>query len=270
MTGNKKIGFVGAGKMGGAIIKGLIKSGFASAENIIAAEINEEFAQKTSEELGIKVITDNNELVETSDYIVFCTKPFVLIDVLKGIKNSLTENKVLLSIAAGKNTKTIEEAIKKPISVIRVMPNTPALVNEGMTAVCKGKYSTDEHINFAVKLFSSVGKCIEVQESDMDAVTGISGSGPAFFYEIIEAMADGGVKLGLSKEKAIELAAQTALGAAKMVLETDKSPSVLRQEVTTPGGTTEQGLLAMEKHKIHEAMIDTVIKTAKKSAQMGK
>ena len=266
---DKKIGFIGAGKMGGAIIKGVLDSGFLTKENIVISENSEHTAKIASEILGLPVDTDNNALVRNSDIIFLCTKPFVLRDVISGIKTELTGDKLLVSIAAGISTETIESAAGVEIPVIRVMPNTPALVGEGMTAVCKGKYADSEHINLVMDIFSQIGRCVEVPEKLIDAVTGISGSGPAFFYLMIEAMADGGVKLGIPKATALELAAQTALGAAKMILETGKHPSVLKDEVTTPGGCTAAGLSVMEEQKIRAGLIRTVEETARVAKGLG-
>ena len=269
MGGQKKIGFIGAGTMAKAIIKGVVASGFAAADNIIASEISEETATKASEVLGIKVITSNTEVVRQSDVIILCVKPYVVAPVLKEISNDLQKGKLLVSIAAGVATETIENAIGKEISVVRGMPNTPALVGEGMSSVCKGKYASDEDIAFVMNLLKAVGRCVEVEEKFMNAVTGISGSGPAFMYLIIEAMADGGVKLGLKKDIAVQLAAQTMIGAAKMVLETGKHPAMLKDEVTTPGGCTIAGLEVMEEENVRSAMIKTVKETAKVAAGLG-
>lgn len=269
MIKSLKIGFIGAGTMGKAIIKGLINSGFIPEKNIIASEINEETANRVSQELKIQTLTDNKKLTESSDIIILCAKPFHMKNILEEIKTSLSREKVIVSIAAGIKTSFIEEIVNN-IPVIRVMPNTPAIITEGMTAVCRGKYTTDEQIEFIKQLFSQIGRCIEVQEKQIDAVTGISGSGPAFIYLIIEAIADGGVKLGLPKNIAIELAAQTTLGAAKMVLETGKHPSVLKDEVTTPGGCTIAGLSVMEDHKVRAALSKTVQETAKVASELSK
>lgn len=260
---NKTIGFIGAGRMGSAIIKGLIDSGFCSPQNIIASEINKKTAQKVSEDLGIKVITSNDELIHHSDIVIIAVKPFIFSDVLDSIKGKIKKDQLIISIAAGVSTKTIEDTINRKISVIRAMPNTPALVNQGMTAVCKGRYTSDIEIEFARQLFEKVGTCLEVPENLIDAVTGISGSGPAFMYLLIEALADGGVKVGLPKPVALTLAAQTAIGSAKMILETGKHPSVLKDEVTTPGGCTAAGLAMLEEKCVRSALIKTVEETAK-------
>ena len=268
MLKNKKIGFIGVGTMAKAIIKGIINSGIIAKENITASEISSELAAKVSKETGINVITDNKKLVDTSEIIILCVKPFAVEAVLNEIKENLTKDKLLVSIAAGVNTEIFENIIKKEIPVIRVMPNTPALVGEGMSAICRGKFAQDEHSAFIVELFKTIGKCIEVEEKFINAVTGISGSGPAFMYLIIEAFADAGVELGLKKETAIELAAQTMLGAAKMVLDTDKTPAKLKNEVATPGGCTITGLSVMENEKVHSALIKTVQETARKAARL--
>lgn len=266
---NPRIGFIGAGVMGGAIIKGLISSDFIQKENIIASEVTQELAQKAFDALGIKVVTDNKELIKNSDVIVLATKPYIIKKLLVSLKDFFSEDKLVISIAAGVSTETIEETLEQQIPVIRTMPNTPALIGEGMTAVCRGKYVKDEQIKFAAELFSKVGRYVEVPENLINAVTGISGSGPAFVYLMIEALADGGLKLGLPKKTAIELAAQTFIGAAKLVLETGKHPSVLKDEVTTPGGTTIAGLATMESEGVRSALIKTVGETARVAKELG-
>jgi pyrroline-5-carboxylate reductase len=273
MTKDKKIGFIGAGTMAKAIISGLINSGAVSVENIIASEINETLAAKAAEILGVKVITDNKEVAKNSDILFLCVKPYGIIEsVMYEIKEFITEKKLIVSIAAGVSTDFIETSLenKTRIPVIRVMPNTPAVINEGMSAICKGRFATEEQADLILELFNNIGRAIKVPERLINAVTGISGSGPAFVFSIIEALADGGLKLGLTKQVALELAAQTCLGAAKMVLETGKHPSVLKDEVTTPGGCTIAGLLTMEEEKVPYALSRTVIETAKAAGGLGK
>lgn len=268
MAKKYKIGFIGAGTMGSTIICALINSGFILREDIIASEISEKQCEKVADELKITTTLDNVELCNNSEVIVLCTKPYAVGDVLQSIKTALDKSHLILSIAAGVGTLSIENIIGKELSVIRIMPNTPALVGEGMSAVCKGRYADSLQVKFAVELFSKIGRCIEIDEKHIDAVTGISGSGPAFIYLIIEALADGGVKLGLPKRQALELAAQTTLGAAKMILETRKHPSVLKDEVTTPGGCTIAGLMVMENNKIRAALSQTVQETARTASQL--
>lgn len=264
-----KIGFIGAGKMGGAILKGLVDSGFILREDVVVSEINEEFAQKISQEYGVKTVTDNNELVKNTDVVIICTKPFVIKEVLENIKTSVDSSKFLISIAAGISTETIEKIVGE-VPVVRVMPNTPAFLSKGMTVLSKGKYASQEQLEFAQEIFSKVGKASILPENLIDAATGISGSGPAFFYLFIEALAKGGENLGLDGAVALELAAQTAIGAAEMVLQTGKSPEFLRKEVTTPGGCTEVGLNVLSDAKIFETLTKTVAATAKKATELGK
>jgi pyrroline-5-carboxylate reductase len=268
MLENKKIGFIGAGVMAKAIIKGLIKSEVIPKENITVSEISMELAQKASHELGITVISNNKDIVKGSDIIILCIKPFSIENAVKEIKDSLNDRKLLVSIAAGVSTQIIETLIEKIVPVIRVMPNTPSLVGEGMSAVCRGSFANEKHLDIVIEIFKAVGKCVEVSEKFINTVTGISGSGPAFFYYIIEAMADAGLKLGLRKDVALKLSAQTALGAAKMILETGKPPSVLKDEVTTPGGCTIAGLFALENENVRQHIIKAVIETANTASKL--
>lgn len=266
----KKIGFIGAGTMGSAIIEGLLDTAFVNHQEVFASEIDKNKAKEIHEKLHIKVFTDNNDLANICDVIVLCVKPYFIKDVIEQIKDNITEKKIILSIAAGVKTQTIEEIIDKNIEVIRVMPNTPASIKQGMSVISKGKYATENTAKYALELFSKVGESIEVEESLIDAVTGISGSGPAFIYLIIEAMAQGGIELGLDKDKAIKLACQTAIGGANMILKyNEKSPEQLRKEVATPGGSTERGLITMEEEKIFEKLIKTVKDTAKRAEELG-
>ncbi len=263
-----KIGFVGAGKMGGAILKGLIDSGFASKQDIMASEKDEQSAQAVSEAYGIKTFSDNNELAKACDVIVVCTKPFVINEVLEGIKNSVNTNQLIVSIVAGVATKKIENILGQ-VPIIRVMPNTPAFLSQGMSVLSKGKYANDEHLQFTQEMFSQVGKAIILEENLIDAATGISGSGPAFMYLFIEALAKGGVDLGLDKDVALELASQTAVGAAHMIMQTGKTPETLRTEVTTPGGCTAVGLEVLAEGKVFDILVQTVKATAKKAFELG-
>lgn len=270
MLRDKKIGFIGAGTMAKAIIKGFLNAKVISADKILASEISKELAGKASEVLGIKVVTDNKEIAVHSDIIFLCVKPSVLETVLYEIKDYITKEKFVVSIAAGVGTDFIAQTLEHKAHVVRVMPNTPAVVSEGMSAVCKGRHATDEEADFVVEMFSCIGRTMRVPERLIDAATAVSGSGPAFILSIIESMADGGLKLGLTKQAAIELAAQTCLGAAKMVLETGKHPSVLKDEVSTPGGCTIAGLLTMEEEGIPSGMSKTIIETARTASGMGK
>lgn len=263
-----KIGFVGAGKMGGAILKSLIESGFVSRQEIMASERDEALAQKIANGYGIKTVFDNNQLVQESDVIVICTKPFVIKEVLEGMKNSVNSGKLVISIVAGVTTEKMEEILGQ-IPVVRVMPNTPAFLSCGMSVLSKGKYADYEHLSFTQEMFSQVGKAIILEEKLMDAATGISGSGPAFMYLFIEALAKGGTDLGLDKDIALVLASQTAIGAANMIMQTGKTPEDLRVEVTTPGGCTAVGLDVLAEGKVFDILVDTVKATAKKAFELG-
>lgn len=267
---NKTVGFIGAGKMASAIIKGLISSGLFSGDRIMAAEINTINAQKAENELGIKTTPEAEDVVKQCDIIVIATKPFVVKDLLQKIKNVVSEKQIVISIAAGISTSLIEKILDKPVEVIKVMPNTPALLGCGMSAVCKGRYATEETLELALDMFSKLGRAIKCEEKDIDAITGVSGSGPAFYYYLINEIARAGEKLGLDYKTALTLSAQTALGAAKMILETGLTPEELITNVTTPGGTTAEGNKVLNESNISQILRKTVQKTAEKSAAMAK
>ena len=270
MNKNYKVGFIGCGKMASAIIKGVISSGFLAKDRLKGAEINPEVAQAAQERLGIDVITDNRALVMDSDVIFIATKPNYVVDILEEIKSELTPDKLLVSIAAGVSTKKIESVVGQN-RVVRVMPNTPALVLEGMSGVCKGSFATDDDAEFVVELLSNIGKCIEVTEDQIDIVTAISGSGPAFFYKVIEDMARAGEKLGLDYEKSLELATQTAIGSAKMIENRgNTSVQTLIDNVATKGGCTFVGITVMNEEHSDKLFYDVIEKTTIKASELGK
>ena len=265
-----KIGFIGCGKMASAIIKGAISSRFVTEENIKGSEVNCDVAEAAQKRLGIEVLTDNKFLVMDSDVIFIATKPNYVASVLEEIKDELTPEKLIVSIAAGVSTSKIENIIGRQ-RVIRVMPNTPALVLEGMSGVCKGTYAADEDAEFVMEMLSSIGKCIEVSEDQMDIVTAISGSGPAFFYKVIEDMARAGEKLGLEYDKSLLLATQTALGSAKMVMNRgETSVQTLIDNVATKGGCTFVGVSSMSEGNSEKLFYDVISKTAQKAHELGK
>lgn len=269
MSENKKITVIGAGTMGKAIIKGLLKSG--EFNDIKAIEKNQKAAEKAKLDLEIPILTfdESKETIKNSDILMLAIKPQDIGNCIDNIKDHLNETTLIISIAAGISTKFIEDHTKSKNPVIRAMPNTPCLISEGMTAVCKGSYAEKEHIQIAQNMLCKLGKCLEVEEKHMNAVTGVSGSGPAFIYLIIEALADGGVMEGLPRKVAIELAAQTLHGAAKMVLETGKHPAELRDEVTTPAGCTIGAILSLEDGKIRSVLARAVQEAAKISSKLG-
>lgn len=264
-----KISFIGAGKMATAIIKGLLKSGLYDKNRIIASEPNLDYAHKMKNELGIKFVNNNREAAAEADIILLAVKPFVVKDVLTEIEDRIDNSKLIVSIAAGISSQRIEDILEKDVRIIRVMPNTPALLGEGMSAVCKGKHAFDDDLDTVMQILQSVGKVVKAEEKDIDAVTGVSGSGPAFYYYIIDEIAKAGEKLGLDYKTSLTLSAQTALGAAKMILESGVDPQQLIKNVTTPGGTTAEGNKVLNESNISDILFETVSKTAEKSHMMG-
>lgn len=265
---SNKIGFIGCGKMGSAIVKGILASKVITSKDLIISEVNPEITNKISQELGVKTICDNKTLAKNSDVIFIATKPNFVETVLNEIKEELNEKKLIVSIAAGVSTKKIE-AIATKSPVIRVMPNTPALVLEGMSATAKGFRATDEQETFVMNLLSSIGKCISVKEEQIDIVTAISGSGPAFFYAIFNEIAKAGEKLGLDYKKSLLLATQTAIGSAKMVINGEKHPEELIRNVATKGGCTEVGVSFMKKSDTEKLFFELIQKTAQKAHELG-
>jgi pyrroline-5-carboxylate reductase len=263
----KHIGFIGCGKMASAIIGGI-----SSNKDFVikGSEISDEFAKNASKRLGIEVITNNKELVKSSDIIFIATKPNQVEDVLNGIKESITIDKLIVSIAAGVTISKIEKTLSNT-RIVRIMPNTPALVKLGMFGVCKGEIATEDDENFVIDLLSSIGKCIKVEESQMDIVTAISGSGPAFFYQVIEDMARAGEKLGLDYEKSLTLATQTALGSAQMIFNRGETPvQTLIDNVATKGGCTFVGISEMKNYDSTKFFYDVIAKTTQKACDLGK
>ena len=266
----KKLGFIGCGKMGSAIIGGILSAKFTDNESVMASEYSIESAEKKSKDLNIKVITDNNELVKNSDIVIIATKPNIVRDVLEEIKDCLTAGKLLVSIAAGVTIETIEEHIPSDIHVIRVMPNTPALVGEGMFGLTASSKTSNEEINYIKDMLLTLGKCIILPQNQMDIVTAISGSGPAFFYKVIHEMALAGEKLGMDYQNSILLAAQTAIGSAKMLMTSDKTPVELINSVATKGGCTEVGVNYMNEANSEEFFYNVIKKTTDKARDLGK
>ena len=264
-----KIGFIGGGKMATAIMKGIINSNWCEAKNIFVSDKNEDALKILEKEYAVQTSLDNIEIVKNSKILLFAVKPFVLRDVLNEIKPYLTKEHIIFSIAAGISIKTMEEIVGD-IPVVRIMPNTPALVNEGMSAICKGNFANEEHSQIALEIFKSVGKVVESDEKYIDIITAISGSGPAFYYYIIDEIAKAGEKLGLDYQTCLKLSAQTAYGAAKMIMETDVNPEQLIVNVTTPGGCTAVGNEVLKEQEISKILFDTIEKTAQKAYELGK
>ena len=269
MLENKKIGFIGAGTMAEAIIRGLLKAGVSPAK-LSASDPDERRRNLCQGELGITAVADNASMAQSSDIIILAVKPHVVHEVLVEIGGIFKTHQLLISIAAGVRIDSIQEKLGADVPVIRAMPNTPCLVGEGASAIAPGRFATSAHEDLASRIFSAVGRVAQVSEDKLDAVTGLSGSGPAYVYMFIEALADGGVRMGLPKETALVLAAQTVAGAAKMVLETGEHPAELRDRVMTPGGTTVAGVASLEGSGFRSAAIEAVTAATRRAAELGK
>ena len=267
---NKKIGFIGAGKMASAIIKGLIKSNFAKSEDITATQAEIDQLEEKSKALGIEVIADNKVLAKNSDVIFIAVKPNQALDVLKEISPYITPEKLVVSIAAGVRLEKLESNLPANTRVIRVMPNTPMLVGEGMSGMIGGKGVTKDDLDYIYNLLSTIGKCIIVDnEAQMDIVTAISGSGPAFYYKVINEIARAGEKLGLDYEKSLLLSIQTAIGSAKMALNREIPMEELISNVATKGGCTRVGVDCMDDNDTEKLFYDVIKSTTEKAHALG-
>ena len=263
---DKRVAMLGAGKMGSILIEGLIRSGRFQPEQITATVQHENRAAQLAERLKVRVTTDNATAARDAELIFIGVKPFTVIDVVRQIKPVLTPEKLIISFAASVKTKAIEDATELlGMPVVRAMPNTPAMLGAGMTALAGGRYATVQHLQLAASLFASVGRTVQVDEKHLDAVTGLSGSGPAFVYIILEALAEAGVKVGLPRDTATLLAAQTTYGAARMVLETGEHPALLKDAVTTPAGCTADGLLELEESGLRVTLIKAVMRATERA-----
>jgi pyrroline-5-carboxylate reductase len=270
MVVDKKIAFLGGGNMAEALIKGLIVAGAAKPDQILVMDISSDRLEYLKKTYGVMPQKSNLDATRGAGVIVLSVKPQVIERVLGEISSAVDENKLVISIAAGIVIDKLEKALSGKPRVVRVMPNTPALVLAGAAALAGGKNATSEDLALARNIFNSVGRAVIVEEKLMDAVTGLSGSGPAYVFMIIDALSDAGVKAGLPRELALELAAQTVYGAAKMVLETNEHPGKLRDMVTSPGGTTIEGLHALEKGKLRAVLMNAVEAATARSKELGK
>ncbi|MBN2413219.1 pyrroline-5-carboxylate reductase [candidate division KSB1 bacterium] len=259
MLFSRKIAFIGVGNMGEALLGGLLKAKLTNPENIIATDVLPARLKQISEKWQVDTTTDNNKAVKFADVIVLCVKPQAINDLLTDIKESIRGEQLIISILAGITTGTIEKFINKKNPVVRAMPNIPAVVDEGAAGLCLGEFANDnDHKKIALKILGSVGEVEIVSEAQMDIVTGLSGSGPAYIYMVIEALTDGGVMMGLPRDVATRLASQTVLGSAKLVKETGIHPAVLKDQVTTPGGTTIQAIKELEESGLRPMLIRAV------------
>ena len=266
----KKVGFLGAGNMGEAMIRGLLKAGTVPAEDIFAADVRLDRLQQLGKLYGIHTLSDNSLLVKRVDVVILAVKPQIIHSVLKEVGSAVTPKKLVISVAAGVPTVALRADLPKGVRLIRVMPNTPALVLEGMTAVAKADGLQKGDLETAEEIFGAVGKVVVLEEEALDAVTGLSGSGPAYVALMIEALADGGVKVGLDRLTAMTLAAQTVLGSAKLLIETGAHPGQLKDMVTSPGGTAIAGIAALEEGGVRRTLISAVERATLRSRELGR
>lgn len=265
---NTQVAMLGAGKMGGILLQAFLKNRLFPAQNMRATVQHAERANQLAAQWGIAVTTDNLEAARCSDLILLGVKPQTVPELMEQIRPALTPGKLIVSFAASVKTAAIEAAAGVDLGVIRAMPNTPSLLGCGATALCRGRFVRDEQLLVAQRMFSSVGRTVTVEEKHMDAVTGLSASGPAFIYIILESLAEAGVKVGLPRDIATLLAAQTTLGAATMVLETGSHPALLKDAVTTPAGCTIDGILELEEGGLRVTLIKAVMRAAQRAKEL--
>lgn len=265
---NKTIGFIGSGNMGKAMMGGIIKSKLVEPSKVIICDISEERLNAIKDEFGVQTTTDSSELAKRADIIFLSVKPNVYNVVMEGIKNYITEGKIVVSIAAGKSIEDVEKVLGENIKLVRAMPNTPALVGEGMSALCPNKNVTPEEVNDIKSIFESFGKAEIIPEHLIDSVIGISGSSPAYVFMFIEAMADAAVLGGMARDKAYQFAAQAVLGSAKMVIETGMHPGELKDMVCSPAGTTIEAVRTFEEKGLRAAVIEAIVRCMEKSKEM--
>ena len=265
---NLRVAILGAGKMGGILLQAFLKNNLLLPDQLVATVQHPDRALALSAQFGVEVGTDNLAAARQADVILLGVKPAQVPALIAEILPALTPSKLLLSFAASVRTRAIEDAAGCDLAVIRAMPNTPALLSAGATALCSGRFVSAEQINLAQRIFSTVGRTVVVDEKHMDAVTGLSGSGPAFLYIIIEALAEAGVNVGLPRDVATLLAAQTAYGSARMVLETGYHPALLKDAVTTPAGCAVDGILELEEGGLRVTLIKAVKRATQRAREL--
>jgi pyrroline-5-carboxylate reductase len=265
---DKKLAVLGAGKLGGILLRAYLKQELFSPKRVTATVKHSEKASALAKELGVSVATDNRKAVTGADIVLLGVKPQVVGDVLKEIAPELNERTLVLSVAASVPTSYIEQRLGEKVPVVRAMPNTPSAVGCGMTGICRGAHAGPDHLEMARAMFNAVGRTVVVDEKNMDAVTGLSASGPAFAYIILESLAEAGVKVGLPRDVATLLAAQTMKGAASVVLETGDHPALLKDAVTTPAGCTIDGIMELEEGKLRVTLIKAVVKATSRAGEL--
>lgn len=270
MLQEKKIGFIGSGNMGEALISGLVLSKAAKPENIICSDISEDTLEAIQNKYKVSTTTNNIEVARKSEIVIYATKPQILGSVLKETAGALDQSKLIISIAAGVPLAAIALGLQKELRLIRVMPNICAFVKESATAIAAGEFASKDDVALARAIFDSVGKTVFIQENVlMDAFTGLSGSGPAYIFIIVDAMADAGVKMGLSRKDSLFLSTQTVLGAAKLLLESKEHPGQLKDRVASPGGTAIAGIHTLEQGGLRTTMINAIEAATKRSKELG-
>ncbi len=265
---DKKLAVLGAGKLGGILLRAYLKQELFAPKRVTATVAHAEKAAALTKELGVSVNTENRKAVKSADIVLLCVKPKVVAEVLQEIAPELNEKTLLISVAASVPTSYIEQHLNAKVPVVRVMPNTPSTVGCGMTGICRGAHAAAEDLETARTMFNAVGRTVVVDEKNMDAVTGLSASGPAFAYFILESLAEAGVKVGLPRDVATLLAAQTMKGAASVVLETGDHPALLKDAVTTPAGCTIDGILELEEGKLRVTLIKAVVKATSRAGEL--
>lgn len=267
---SKKVGFIGCGNMGSSMVGGLIKSGFLKAEDIIVSTKTEASSKKLADEFKITTTLDSKLVARESKTLILAVKPHMYKSIIEEIESELTEDKLIITIAAGITIEDMEEWLGDDCKIIRTMPNTPALVGEAMSAVCPNKNVSKEELEYCINIFESFGECEVLEEKYFDGFIAVAGSSPAYVFMFIEAMADGAVKLGIPRAKAYKMAAQSVLGSAKMVLDTGKHPGELKDMVCSPAGTTIDAVVELEKLGLRNSVIQAMDKCAEKSKNMHK
>lgn len=263
------IAVLGAGKMGGALVRGWSAAGAADPSTVRVYDVHAAAAASLAADTGARACASAAEAVDGADLLLVAVKPHLVVPALSALHGVLSPDCLVVSIAAGVRCAAMEAALPPGQPLVRVMPNTPALVGAAASGLCRGSHAGDAHAERVRALFAAVGVCVEVTEAQIDAVIGVAGSASAYFYLIIEALSDGGVRMGLPRDVARTLAAQTALGAAKMVLETGEHPAALKDQVTTPGGTTIAALEVLETRAVRGALIEAVVAAAERNRELG-
>jgi pyrroline-5-carboxylate reductase len=263
-----RIAVLGAGKIGESLIGGLIESGLVGRDQVVATARHQERLDLLEGRLRIETTLQNRRAVRGASIVILAVKPQAMEEVLREIRGHLTRSQLVVSVAASVGTSFIEARLRGAVPVVRAMPNTPCLIRQGMTVLSRGRHADDQHLDTARRIFAPLGRCLILEERHMDAVTGLSASGPAYMYVVIESLAEGGVKVGLPRDVATILAAQMVLGSAAMVLETGEHPAKLKDVVTTPAGCTIDGLLELEEGGLRVTLIKAIVRATRRAGEL--